>query len=94
MCDLEKRWMRQVDIAPAQVEMRMNPSPSRRMAGLKPALVRLMSTTPAKPSTQPSTLRPVRRSERNSSAAKRMAMKLALPSMMELVTPDAFESPW
>ena len=86
--------MRQVDIAPAQVEMRMNPSPSRRMAGLKPPLVRLMSTTPAKPSTQPSTLRPVRCSEWNSSAAKRMAMKLALPSMMELVTPDALESPW
>jgi hypothetical protein len=83
--------MRQEDVAEHSVLRRIIPSPigekeSERLPRLPP---RLMRTTPENPSKQPATFLPVSRSCRNASAESRMAKKLALASMTELVVPAA-----
>ena len=92
-CSREKMPMRQVDRAPATVEAKIKPSPLSVKPRVPFAPERLTSATPAKPSTQPSTLATSSFSVRNARAAKRMARKLALASMMELDMALARESP-
>ena len=92
-CSREKMPIRQVERAPATVEARIKPSPSSVKPKVPSAPERLTSATPAKPSTQPSTLAASSFSVRNARAAKRIARKLALASMMELDMALARESP-
>ena len=92
-CSREKMPIRQVERAPATVEARIKPSPSSLKPKVPSAPERLTSATPAKPSAQPSTLAVLSFSVRNARAAKRIARKLALASMMELDMALARERP-
>ena len=70
----------------------MSPSPSKAKCTL-PLPPRFTATTPASPTAHPRSLRPVSRSWRKSRAEKRIAKKLKLASMIELVMPAALERP-
>ena len=87
--------IRQVERAAETHEMSTNPSPSsvNEMPRAVPAPPRLISTTPANPMRQPRIFLLVKRSVRKIEAVKRIAMKFALDSMMELVVPNARDNP-